>query len=207
MGLDPRLGQLPDGLREGVEPGDLEATANAYEAFCCGIIDAVAPLVPAVKPQIAFYELYGARGFEVYEQTVRYAQEKGLIVIGDAKRNDIGSTAAAYAAGHLGEAPLFSSQTRTVYTDWLTVNPYLGEDGLKPFLEMCQDHGKGIFVLVKTSNPSSGQFQDVTLSDVLALVRRYIWADKYVKSIHGTGYVLFPIQKWEAILDLLAAAA
>ncbi len=117
-------------------------------------------LIPCVKPQIAMYEQFGIEGLKVYERTVRYCQDKGLLVIGDAKRGDIGSTSAAYATAHLGRIKVGSSFRTAFNTDFLTVNPYLGTDGVKPFVEVCKAEDKGIFVLVKTSNPSSGEFQD-----------------------------------------------
>ncbi len=117
-------------------------------------MDAVCDLVPAVKPQIAMYEQFGIPGLMAYYKTIRYCREKGLIIIGDVKRGDIGSTSAAYARGHLGDADALD-------VDFATVNPYLGTDGIKPFIDVCNARDKGIFVLVKTSNPSSGEFQDV----------------------------------------------
>ena len=113
-----------------------------------------------MKPQIAMYEQFGIEGLKVYQRTVDYCQEKGLLVIGDAKRGDIGSTSAAYATGHLGKVQVGSMTYSGFHTDFLTVNPYLGTDGVKPFVDVCKAEDKGLFVLVKTSNPSSGEFQD-----------------------------------------------
>lgn len=149
VGLDPRIESVPDSVKQGKTP------AEAFLAFNKDIIDAVADIVPAVKPQNAFYEQYGVEGIKSYIETVKYAKSKGLVVVGDVKRNDIGSTAKAYAAAHLGEAFGF---------DAVTVNAYLGTDGIKPFLEKTPE-GKGLFVLVKTSNPSSGELQDKLLDD------------------------------------------
>lgn len=170
VGLDPRLNLIPDFIRANAieEFGSTtEAAAHAIFVFNKGIIDAVCDLVPAVKPQIAFYECYGYHGFKAYEETVKYAHEKGLLVIGDAKRNDIGTTAEAYAAGHLGTVELFGSQTKVIDADALTVTPYLGTDGITPFTKVCQSLGKGIFVLVRTSNPSADELQGLTVGDEL----------------------------------------
>ncbi|MEK7528612.1 MAG: orotidine-5'-phosphate decarboxylase [Patescibacteria group bacterium] len=163
VGLDPRLAQIPEYIcKEAVEKKGRshEAAAEAIVTFNKGIIDAVHDLVPVVKPQIAFYEQYGFYGVWAFEETCRYAQEKGLLVIADAKRNDIGSTAESYADGFLGEVDMFGEKTITFDVDALTVTPYLGYDGIKPFIEVGRKYGKGIFVLVKTSNPSSGDLQD-----------------------------------------------
>ncbi len=124
------------------------------------IVDHTYDLIPAVKPQIAMYEQFGIEGLIVYKRTVDYCREKGLVVIGDVKRGDIGSTSAAYAAGHLGSVKVGSRTLSGFDTDFITVNPYLGTDGVKPFADVCREADKGIFVLVKTSNPSSGEFQD-----------------------------------------------
>ena len=163
VGLDPMLGFIPDHIRNRSmkELGQtLEGAADAIWHFNKEIVDHTFDLVPSVKPQIAMYEQFGIPGLKVYEQTVRYCQEKGLVVIGDAKRGDIGSTSAAYATAHLGSVKVGDSLCRAFDTDFLTVNPYLGTDGVKPFVDVCRTEDKGIFVLVKTSNPSSGEFQD-----------------------------------------------
>ena len=117
-------------------------------------------MIPAVKPQIAMYEQFGIEGLKVYKKTLDYCQEKGLVVIGDIKRGDIGSTSAAYAVGHLGKVKVGSRSYAGFNEDFATVNPYLGSDGVKPFIEVCKEEKKGLFILVKTSNPSSGEFQD-----------------------------------------------
>ena len=162
-GLDPMLSYIPEHItkkafeEKGATP---EGAAEAVWQFNKAIIDAVWDLIPSVKPQIAMYEQFGIPGLKVYEKTVRYCQEKGLIVIGDAKRGDIGSTSAAYAAGHLGAVQIGGKEFTAFGTDMVTVNPYLGTDGVKPFVDACNQYDKGIFVLVKTSNPSSGEFQD-----------------------------------------------
>ncbi len=170
VGLDPRLNQIPEHILEQVIEEYGETTEGAAEAiiqFNFGIIDGIADIVPVVKPQIAFYECFGHHGLRAYEETVRYAQEKGLLVIGDAKRNDIGSTAEAYANGHLGQVQIFDDMQSTINVDALTVTPYLGTDGIKPFTDVCQENGKGIFVLVRTSNPSSDEIQGQPLGDHL----------------------------------------
>lgn len=150
VGLDPRPGQLPPELRPA--PGALrENVAERFRIFNRRVIEAVAPFAVAVKPQVAFYEALGPAGLAAYEDATAYAREKGLLVIGDVKRGDIGSTAQAYAEAHLGPGG----------ADGVTVNPYLGEDGLLPFVETARKNGRGLFVLVKTSNPSAAQLQDL----------------------------------------------
>jgi orotidine-5'-phosphate decarboxylase len=170
VGLDPRLNQIPEFIKDKAidEFGEtFEGVAAAILEFNKGIIDAISDIVPAVKPQIAFYECYGHEGLRAYEETVQYAQEKGLIVIGDAKRNDIGSTAKAYAEGHLGLVDLFGEPTPSINVDALTVTPYLGTDGIVPFTKVCKESEKGIFVLVRTSNPSADEIQGQALGDHL----------------------------------------
>ena len=164
VGLDPRLNLVPEFLRResASRYGEtLDAVAACYLEFNKGIIDAVRDKVALVKPQIAFYESYGAPGIKAFQETVKYAKDCGLIVIEDGKRNDIGSTAEAYSSGHIGEVDFWKGKTRVYDVDAITVNPYLGSDGVQPFLDDCRNHQKGIFVLVKTSNPSSGELQDL----------------------------------------------
>jgi orotidine-5'-phosphate decarboxylase len=156
VGLDPRFDSLPDPLRAGLSKTNPIEVAGAFQAFCKGVIDVVAPLVSVVKPQAAFFEQIGVPGMAALAETISYAREKGLLVILDGKRNDIGSTAAAYADAYLG-----SPKTSAWGADALTVSPYLGEDSLTPFVEVAKERGAGIFVLVKTSNPGGGLFQDV----------------------------------------------
>lgn len=163
VGLDTVLEYLPDELTAGVN--DAAGAAKAISRFNEGIIDAVCDIVPAVKIQIACYEQYGEVGIVLFHHTVNYAREKGLIVITDAKRNDIGSTAEKYANAYLGETPLNTVCTRAFPSDFLTVNGYLGSDGILPFTEACEEFDGGIFVLVKTSNPSSGELQNLKLAD------------------------------------------
>jgi orotidine 5''-phosphate decarboxylase, subfamily 2 len=167
-GLDPQMSFLPKYLIEDAikERGEsLEAVADAVYEYNKGLIDAIADLVPAVKPQIAMYEQFGIPGMEAYKKTVDYAHEKGLVVIGDIKRGDIGSTSEAYAIGHIGTVTVGSKTFSPFDEDIVTVNPYLGSDGVKPFIDVCNKNDKGIFVLVKTSNPSSGEFQDKSIGD------------------------------------------
>jgi len=162
VGLDPRAESLPTGM---LTAKDVASTAKAYEVFCRGVIDVVAPLVPAVKPQAAFFEQLGPAGCVALGEVVRYAASKGLLVIMDGKRNDIGTTAQAYAEAYLGPGELSPWGS-----DALTVSPYLGEDSITPFLQTSKDHGAGIFVLVKTSNPGGGRFQDL-IADGMPLYR------------------------------------
>ena len=163
VGLDPMLDYIPAQIKEAAfkELGEtLEGAAEAVWQYNKAIVDAVWDLIPAVKPQVAMYEQFGIEGLKVFERTVSYCQEKGLVVIGDVKRGDIGSTSAAYAAAHLGQVTVGSNSCSAFHEDFATVNPYLGTDGIKPFLDVCRKEKKGIFILVKTSNPSSGEFQD-----------------------------------------------
>ena len=159
VGLDPRLDLLPVELRGEAVLGRAEA-ANAYARFCCGIIDAVAPYVVAVKPQVAFFEALGGDGFSALERVCRYGRSAGLLVIADCKRGDIGSTARAYASAYLEP-----HEEREALADALTVNTYLGGDAVEPFLQACRLHGAGIFCLVRTSNAGAGDVQELTLSD------------------------------------------
>ena len=163
VGLDPMLSYIPEHIQKKAfeEYGEtLEGAAEAIWQFNKEIVDKTYDLIPAVKPQIAMYEQFGIEGLKAYKKTIDYCKSKDLVVIGDIKRGDIGSTSAAYAVGHLGKIQVGSKCYVPFDEDFATVNPYLGSDGVKPFIEVCQEEGKGIFVLVKTSNPSSGEFQD-----------------------------------------------
>ena len=163
VGLDPMLGFIPEKILNSAfaEYGEtLEGAAEAVWQFNKGIVDAVYDLIPVVKPQIAMYEQFGIPGLMAFSKTVKYCREKGLLVIGDVKRGDIGSTSAAYATGHLGKVRVGENVFAPFDEDFATVNPYLGSDGVKPFIDVCKENDKGIFILVKTSNPSSGEFQD-----------------------------------------------
>lgn len=162
-GLDPMLSYVPKHLIEQgyKEKGEnLEGVTEAIWLYNKGIIDAIYDLVPAVKPQIAMYEQFGLEGMKLYMRTLEYAKKKGLIVIGDVKRGDIGSTSEAYATGHLGRITVGSKEYRGFDEDFITLNPYMGSDGILPFIEVCKKEHKGLFILVKTSNPSSTEFQD-----------------------------------------------
>ncbi len=168
VGLDPTLKFVPEHIREAAfaQYGEtLEGAAEAVWQYNRGIVDAIYDLVPAVKPQIAMYEQFGIPGLAAFKRTVDYCREKGLVVIGDVKRGDIGSTSEAYAVGHLGKVQTGKSWHYGFDEDFATVNPYLGSDGVKPFLKVCDEEHKGIFVLVKTSNPSSGELQDRLVKD------------------------------------------
>lgn len=163
VGLDPMMKFVPEHIQKKAfeEYGEtLEGAAEAIWQYNKGIVDAVYDLIPAVKPQIAMYEQFGIPGLQAFKKTVDYCKGKGLVVIGDIKRGDIGSTSTAYAVGHLGKVQVGSKSYAGFDEDFVTVNPYLGSDGVKPFIDVCREEKKGIFVLVKTSNPSSGEFQD-----------------------------------------------
>jgi orotidine-5'-phosphate decarboxylase len=156
VGLDPRLENLPGNLRKNIDPRDWSAVAGAYRQFCVEVIAAVAPLVAVVKPQLAFFEQLGPAGMQALGEVIAAARSAGLIVIMDGKRNDIGTTATAYAQAYLGAPP------RSAWgADALTVSPYLGDDSLAPFVDVARQNEAGVFVLVKTSNPGGGKFQDL----------------------------------------------
>ena len=168
VGLDPMMKFIPEHIKEKAfaEFGEtLEGAAEAIWQYNKAIVDAIYELVPAVKPQLAMYEQFGLPGLSAFYKTVQYCKEKGLVVIGDIKRGDIGSTSEAYAVGHLGKVQVGSRSYYGFDEDFVTVNPYLGSDGVNPFIKVCKEEKKGIFVLVKTSNPSSGEFQDRQIAD------------------------------------------
>lgn len=163
VGLDPMLKYVPQHIQKKAftEYGEtLKGAAEAIWLYNKEIVDAVYDLVPAVKPQIAMYEQFGIEGLIAFQKTVAYCKEKGLVVIGDIKRGDIGSTSEAYAVGHLGKVQVGGNAYYGFDEDFVTVNPYLGSDGVNPFIKVCKEEKKGLFILVKTSNPSSGEFQD-----------------------------------------------
>ncbi|MCR2021031.1 orotidine-5'-phosphate decarboxylase [Blautia pseudococcoides] len=163
VGLDPMLNYIPKHIQEAAFKAcgeTLEGAAEAIWQFNKEIVDATYDLIPAVKPQIAMYEQFGIPGLMAFKKTVDYCKEKDLVVIGDIKRGDIGSTSAAYAAGHIGKVQVGSKEYAGFDEDFVTVNPYLGSDGVNPFIDVCKKEKKGLFILVKTSNPSSGEFQD-----------------------------------------------
>ena len=189
VGLDPTLNFVPGFLLDKAinEKGEtLEAAADAIFEFNKKIVDAVYDLIPAVKPQIAMYEQFGIPGLMAFKKTLDYCHEKGLLVIGDAKRGDIGSTSTAYAIGHLGKVKIGSTEIAPIDEDFLTINPYMGSDSVVPFVEECKKNDKGLFILVKTSNPSSGEFQDqkVGKKTVYELVGKKVdeWGAELVKN-------------------------
>ena len=163
VGLDTSFGYLPDEMKKGVTT--FESAAEAIAEFNMNIIDKVCDIVPSVKVQIAYYEAYGHAGLQAFEYTVNYAKGRGLVVIADCKRNDIGSTAGCYSTAYLGKTDLNGKQLRAFAADMLTVNGYLGYDGIKPFVDDIKKYDKSIFVLVKTSNPSSGELQNLKLEN------------------------------------------
>lgn len=163
VGLDPMMNYIPKHIQEKAfkEFGEtLEGAAEAIWQFNKEIVDQTYDLIPAVKPQIAMYEQFGIPGLVAYKKTVDYCKEKDLVVIGDIKRGDIGSTSAAYATGHIGKVQVGANKFTGFDTDFVTLNPYMGSDSINPFIDVCKEEKKGLFVLVKTSNPSSGEFQD-----------------------------------------------
>lgn len=167
VGLDPMLAYVPEHVKNTAfqQYGEtLEGAAEAIWQFNKAIIDHTYDLIPAVKPQIAMYEQFGIEGLKAFHKTCEYAKSKDLVVIGDIKRGDIGSTSEAYAVGHVGQVQVGSNMYRGFDEDFVTVNPYLGSDGVKPFIKVCKEEKKGIFILVKTSNPSSGEFQDQVIN-------------------------------------------
>ena len=180
MGLDPRYDMIPEVVRNKYS-NNLEGIAKAILEYNKELIDNTYDIIPAIKPQLAFYEMFGIEGMTAFKETCKYAKEKGMIVIADAKRGDIGSTAKGYSNAYLGETQI-GDKNISVFDniDFLTVNPYLGVDSITPFVEDCIKYGKGIFVLVKTSNPSSGELQDLKLENgktiyehVAALVEKW----------------------------------
>ena len=165
MGLDPRYDSLPEVVRNKYS-NDLEGISKAILEYNKELIDNTYDIIPAIKPQLAFYEMFGIEGMKVFKETCKYAKEKGMIVIADAKRGDIGSTAKGYSNAYLGQTPIGEEKIEVFENiDFLTINPYLGVDSINPFVEDCIKYGKGIFVLVKTSNPSSGELQDLKLEN------------------------------------------
>ena len=163
VGLDPMLSYVPEQVKEKAfqEFGEtLKGAGEAIYAYNTAIIDAIHDLVPAVKPQIAMYEQFGIEGMIAFQKTCAYAKSKGLVVIGDIKRGDIGSTSEAYAIGHVGKAKVGNNEFQSFEEDFITLNPYMGADSVLPFVKVCKEEKKGVFILTKTSNPSSGDFKD-----------------------------------------------
>ncbi len=164
IGLDPRYDMIPECVKSKY-PQTLEGVGSAIIEFNKALIDATFDIIPAVKPQIAFYEMFGISGMKAFKETCKYAKEKGMIVIADMKRGDIGTTAQGYSNAAIGKTPIGDLKQSIFDVDFVTVNPYLGTDGIKPFVEDCREYGKGIFILVKTSNKSSGEIQDLETKD------------------------------------------
>lgn len=164
LGLDPRYEMIPNCIKEKYDE-TLEGISKAIIEFNKRLIDATFDIIPAVKPQIAFYEMYGLDGMKAFEETCRYAKEKEMTVIADIKRGDIGTTAKAYSNAFLGRTKIGNREEKIYDVDFVTLNPYMGIDSIKPFLEDCKQYNKGVFILVKTSNPSSGDLQDVKLDN------------------------------------------
>ena len=162
MGLDPRYDMIPNCVREKYGQ-TLEEVCKAIVEYNKALIDATFDIIPAVKPQIAFYEMFGIPGMEAFKETCRYAKEKGMIVIADIKRGDIGSTAEGYSNAFLGKTQIGDKEESIYDVDFVTLNPYMGIDSIKPFIDDCKKYNKGAFILVKTSNPSSGDLQDLKL--------------------------------------------
>ena len=189
VGLDPTLNFVPKFILDKAinEKGEtLEAAADAIFEFNKKIVDEIYDLIPAVEPQIAMYEQFGIPGLMAFKKTLDYCHDKGLLVIGDAKRGDIGSTSTAYAIGHIGKVKVGSTEIAPFDEDFLTINPYMGSDSVVPFVEECKKYDKGLFILVKTSNPSSGEFQDqkVGKKAVYELVGKKVdeWGAELVKN-------------------------
>ncbi|MDE6253353.1 MAG: orotidine-5'-phosphate decarboxylase [Lachnospiraceae bacterium] len=192
VGLDPMLDYVPEHLKKKAfaEFGEtLEGAAEAIWNYNKAIIDSTYDLIPAVKPQIAMYEQFGIEGLKAFKKTVEYSKEKGLTVIGDIKRGDIGTTSAAYATGHLGRVQVGSKSYTLFDEDFVTVNPYLGTDGIKPFVDVCKEEKKGLFILVKTSNKSSGEFQDRMIDGrpLYEIVGEYVakWGEEHMGSAYS----------------------
>ena len=192
VGLDPMLGYIPEEVKAKAykECGEtLEGAAEAIWQFNKEIVDYTYDLIPSVKPQIAMYEQFGIPGLIAFKKTVDYCKEKGLVIIGDIKRGDIGSTSAAYADGHLGRVKVGSQEYVPFGEDFATVNPYLGSDGVQPFIDVCKKENKGLFILVKTSNPSSGEFQDKLVGDrpLYELVGEQVakWGESHMGSAYS----------------------
>lgn len=192
VGLDPRWDLIPEAIKH----ENLKAYGETFKAvaesilhFNKGIIDAVMESAFVFKPQIAFYEQYGIEGIEAYYKTCQYVKEVGGIVIGDIKRGDIGSTSEAYAIAHLGETTIGNRSLKAFDSDFVTINPYLGSDCIAPFLNQCQTHDKGVFVLVKTSNPSSGELQDLFVGNTRIYERIADWVHGWsIKTTGNSGY-------------------
>lgn len=194
VGLDPRLDFVPKHIKEEAYDQfgkNLEGAAKAFLAFNKAIIDATYDLIPAVKPQVAMYEQYGEAGVKAYIDTIAYAKSKDLVVIGDIKRSDIASTAEAYSDGHIGRINVEGNIYEVYKEDFITLNPYLGYDSIEPYIGNCETYDKGMFVLVKTSNPNSGEIQDITVNETGEKLYEYMGnlVSKWGEKVMGTeGY-------------------
>ena len=164
IGLDPRYEMIPECIKSKY-PQNLIGVSEAIIEFNKKLIDATYDIIPAVKPQIAFYEMYGLEGIRAFKETCEYAKEKGMLVIADIKRGDIGTTAKAYSNAFLGKTKIEEKEIGIYDVDFVTLNPYMGIDSIKPFIEDCEKYNKGVFILIKTSNPSSKEIQDLKLED------------------------------------------
>ena len=182
IGLDPRYEMLPKCVKDKY-PKTLEGVGQAIIEYNKALIDAIYDIIPAIKPQIAFYEMYGIPGMQAFKETCEYAKQKGMFVIADIKRGDIGSTAQGYSNAYLGKTKIEENEQSLYDIDFVTVNPYMGTDCVKPFIDDCKKYNKGLFILVKTSNPSSGELQDVKLEsgeEVYTRVAKYVenWGEE-----------------------------
>ena len=185
IGLDPRYEMLPKCVKDKY-PKTLEGVGQAIIEYNKALIDAIYDIIPAIKPQIAFYEMYGIPGMQAFKETCEYAKQKGMFVIADIKRGDIGSTAQGYSNAYLGKTKIEENEQSLYDIDFVTVNPYMGTDCVKPFIDDCKKYNKGLFILVKTSNPSSGEFQDVKLEngeEVYTRVAKYV--EKWGEELRG----------------------
>ena len=185
IGLDPRYEMLPKYVKDKY-PKTLEGVGQAIIEYNKALIDAIYDIIPAIKPQIAFYEMYGIPGMQAFKVTCEYAKQKGMFVIADIKRGDIGSTAQGYSNAYLGKTKIEENEQSLYDIDFVTVNPYMGTDCVKPFIDDCKKYNKGLFILVKTSNPSSGELQDVKLEngeEVYTRVAKYV--EKWGEELRG----------------------
>ena len=185
IGLDPRYEMLPKYVKDKY-PKTLEGVGQAIIEYNKELIDAIYDIIPAIKPQIAFYEMYGIPGMQAFKETCEYAKQKGMFVIADIKRGDIGSTAQGYSNAYLGKTKIEENEQSLYDIDFVTVNPYMGTDCVKPFIDDCKKYNKGLFILVKTSNPSSGELQDVKLEngeEVYTRVAKYV--EKWGEELRG----------------------
>ncbi len=189
MGLDPRYEMLPKCVTSKYSK-DLEGVVQAIIEFNKKLIDATCDIIPAIKPQIAFYEMYGIPGMKAFKETCKYAKEKGMLVIADIKRGDIGSTATGYSNAYLGKTQIGDKEESIYDVEFVTVNPYMGTDCVKPFIDDCKKYDKGIFILVKTSNPSSGELQDIKLENGEEVYKRVAsLVEKWGEDLRGeNGY-------------------